>query len=113
MAQGDRARSRLRPDKSATFKTLLKQTQPVAIEPEPLEQQPHSGHVFVFRGRRGDMVKVRSLDLGGKSMKATPHLRHPGSDPDPSRRVLSLRRKIHQARRLSMIARINAKSALP
>lgn len=24
-----------------------------------LEQQPLSGHVFVFRGRRGDIVKVR------------------------------------------------------
>jgi transposase len=23
-----------------------------------LEQQPYSGHVFVFRGRRGDLIKV-------------------------------------------------------
>jgi transposase len=23
-----------------------------------LEQQPFSGHVFVFRGRRGDMIKL-------------------------------------------------------
>ena len=27
-----------------------------------LEQQPYSGHVFVFRGRRGDMVKVLWFD---------------------------------------------------
>jgi hypothetical protein len=23
-----------------------------------LEQQPYSGHIFIFRGRRGDMVKL-------------------------------------------------------
>jgi transposase len=37
-----------------------------------LEQQPLSGHVFVFRGRGGDIVKVLWFDgdglclLGGK-----------------------------------------------
>lgn len=30
-----------------------------------LEQQPYSGHVFVFRGRRGDMVKVLWFDGDG------------------------------------------------
>ena len=30
-----------------------------------LEQQPFSGHVFVFRGRRGDMVKVLWFDGDG------------------------------------------------
>ena len=25
---------------------------------EPLKSDPHSGHLFVFRGRRGDLVKV-------------------------------------------------------
>jgi transposase len=30
-----------------------------------LEQQPYSGHVFVFRGRRGDMLKVLWFDGDG------------------------------------------------
>jgi transposase len=30
-----------------------------------LGQQPYSGHVFVFRGRRGDMVKVLWFDGDG------------------------------------------------
>ena len=30
-----------------------------------LEQQPFSGHVFVFRGRRGDIVKLLWLDGDG------------------------------------------------
>ena len=30
-----------------------------------LEQQPFSGHVFVFRGRRGDIVKVLWFDGDG------------------------------------------------
>ncbi|WP_345945431.1 IS66 family insertion sequence element accessory protein TnpB [Granulicella sp. dw_53] len=30
-----------------------------------LEQHPYSGHVFVFRGRRGDMVKVLWFDGDG------------------------------------------------
>ena len=29
-----------------------------AIAQTTLEKQPHSGHVFVFRGRRGDLVKL-------------------------------------------------------
>jgi transposase len=30
-----------------------------------LDQQPFSGHVFVFRGRRGDMVKLLWFDGDG------------------------------------------------
>ena len=30
-----------------------------------LEQQPFSGHVFVFRGRRGDIVKLLWFDGDG------------------------------------------------
>ena len=30
-----------------------------------LEQQPYSGHVFVFRGRRGDLIKVLWFDGDG------------------------------------------------
>jgi transposase len=32
-----------------------------------LEQQPFSGHVFVFRGRRGDIVKLLWFDGDGCS----------------------------------------------
>jgi transposase len=30
-----------------------------------LEQNPYSGHVFVFRGRRGDLIKVLWWDGDG------------------------------------------------
>lgn len=30
-----------------------------------LNEQPYSGHVFVFRGRRGDMIKVLWFDGDG------------------------------------------------
>ena len=30
-----------------------------------LEQQPYSGHIFIFRGRRGDMVKMLWFDGDG------------------------------------------------
>jgi transposase len=30
-----------------------------------LEQQPFSGHVFIFRGRRGDIVKLLWFDGDG------------------------------------------------
>ena len=30
-----------------------------------LEQEPYSGHVFVFRGRRGDLIKVLWFDGDG------------------------------------------------
>ena len=30
----------------------------------PLEQAPLSGHVFAFRGRRGDLIKLPCLELG-------------------------------------------------
>ena len=35
-----------------------------------LEQQPLSGHVFVFRGKRGDMVKVLWFDGDGLCLLA-------------------------------------------
>ena len=35
-----------------------------------LQQQPLSGHVFVFRGRRGDIVKVLWFDGDGLSLLA-------------------------------------------
>ena len=36
-----------------------------AAEQIVLEQNPYSGHVFVFRGRRGDLVKVLWFDGDG------------------------------------------------
>ena len=36
-----------------------------------LEQQPFSGHVFVFRGRRGDIVKLLWFDGDGLCLFAS------------------------------------------
>ncbi len=36
-----------------------------ALAQTTLEQQPFSGHVFVFRGRRGDLVKLVWFDGDG------------------------------------------------
>lgn len=30
-----------------------------------LNENPHSGHLFIFRGRRGDMVKILWADADG------------------------------------------------
>ena len=46
------------------FQGLIAQVQTV------LEQQPLSGHVFVFRGRRGDIVKVPWFDGDGLCLLA-------------------------------------------
>ena len=35
-----------------------------------LEQQPYSGHVFIFRGRRGDIVKCLWFDGDGLCLLA-------------------------------------------
>ena len=32
---------------------------------EVLERDPHSGHLFVFRGRRGDLIKILWHDTQG------------------------------------------------
>jgi len=37
---------------------------------ETLKQDPHSGHLFVFRGRRGDLVKVLWHDGQGMCLFA-------------------------------------------
>ncbi|RAU22171.1 IS66 family insertion sequence hypothetical protein [Paramagnetospirillum kuznetsovii] len=34
---------------------------------ERLSRDPHSGHLFVFRGRRGDLIKVLWYDGQGAS----------------------------------------------
>ena len=40
------------------------------------EQQPFSGHVFVFRGRRGDIVRLRQ-EIGQVASKVTVAERYP------------------------------------
>jgi len=37
---------------------------------ETLKQDPHSGHLFVFRGRRGDLIKVLWHDGQGMCLFA-------------------------------------------
>jgi transposase len=36
-----------------------------AVAQTVLEQNPYSGHVFVFRGKRGDLIKVLWWDGDG------------------------------------------------
>ncbi len=36
-----------------------------AVAQTVLEQNPYSGHVFVFRGKRGDLIKILSWDGQG------------------------------------------------
>jgi transposase len=50
-----------------------------ALVQSQLEQSPFSGHVFVFRGRRGDLIKLLWFDGDGMSIfeaagKRTIHL---------------------------------------
>lgn len=33
-----------------------------------LDDNPHSGHIFIFRGRKGDMVKVLWADRDGMNL---------------------------------------------
>lgn len=41
-----------------------------------LKQDPFAGHLFVFRGRRGDLVKVIWWDgFRGLLLQSAPHLR--------------------------------------
>ena len=35
------------------------------IVQETLRRDPHSGHLFVFRGRRGDLIKILAWDTQG------------------------------------------------
>ena len=42
-----------------------------ALAEKVLEQDPYSGHLFVFRGRRGDLVKVIWFDGQGRACSAS------------------------------------------
>ena len=53
-----------------------------------LEADPYSGHLFVFRGRRGDLLKVIWWDgqgacLFSKRLERGRFVRPPAKDPDP------------------------------
>lgn len=37
---------------------------------EALRRDPHGGHLYVFRGRRGDLIKVLWSDAHGVSLYA-------------------------------------------
>jgi transposase len=39
-----------------------------ALAEQVLEQDPYSGHLFVFRGRRGDLIKVIWFDGQGSCL---------------------------------------------
>ena len=41
-----------------------------------LEQDPYGGHVFVFRGRRGDLIKVLWWDGDGRCSPSNENTRH-------------------------------------
>ncbi|EJC0849402.1 IS66 family insertion sequence element accessory protein TnpB [Salmonella enterica] len=49
-------------DMRKSFNGLREQIQTV------LDENPHSGHIFIFRGRRGDMVKVLRADNDGMNL---------------------------------------------
>ncbi|EKJ5694761.1 IS66 family insertion sequence element accessory protein TnpB [Salmonella enterica] len=49
-------------DMRKSFNGLGEQIQTV------LNENPHSGHLFIFRGRRGDMVKILWADTDGLCM---------------------------------------------
>jgi transposase len=36
-----------------------------------LHKQPHSGHVFIFRGRRGDIIKILWADASSGAQRRT------------------------------------------
>ena len=46
------------------FNTLAAQTEQV------LKEDPFSGHLFVFRGRRGDLIKIIWWDMQGACLFA-------------------------------------------
>ena len=63
-----------------------------AVAQTVLEQNPYSGHVFVFRGRRGDLVKVLWWDGDGLCLFAKRLERGRFVWPQADRGVVSLSR---------------------
>ena len=95
----------LRPDESAPFQTLGKQTKAVAIEPEnfydvataPSENKDVTGERLLLE---------HSLHLRAQAVEATSHIGHAGGDPD-----LHPGAEFNHLRRLSRIERNSAGSA--
>ena len=72
----------LRTTLSAALKTLGKQAQPVAIEPENLHD------VAAASSKNEDVTGERllvehRLHLRAQTVETAPHVGHPGRDPDP------------------------------
>ena len=63
-----------------------------AVAQTVLEQNPYSGHVFVFRGRRGDLVKVLWWDGDGLCLFAKRLERGRFNWPQAEKGVVSLSR---------------------
>nr|WP_249440795.1 IS66 family insertion sequence element accessory protein TnpB [Escherichia coli] len=52
-----------------------------------LNDNPFSGHLFIFRGRRGDTVKILWADADGlylfsQSVEGFTHIGNAGNEPD-------------------------------
>ena len=62
-----------------------------ALAEKVLEQDPYSGHLFVFRGRRGDLIKVIWWD-GARLTNQVRHRLYPGSPWEHSTATSRLRR---------------------
>src|ERR1700749_1918070 len=80
-AQRYRTLFSLRPDETAAFQTLSKQTQSVAIPPQQLDQvaPPPAKHENMPRVR---LFIQHSLRHRAQPSEATPHVGDAGGDPD-------------------------------
>jgi transposase len=63
-----------------------------AVAQTALEQNPYSGHVFVFRGKRGDLIKLLWWDGYGLCLFAKRLERGRFVSPQADRGVVSLSR---------------------
>ncbi|KUV61125.1 hypothetical protein AWE93_25805 [Escherichia coli] len=68
-------------DMRKSFNGLGEQVQHV------LNDNPFSGHLFIFRGRRGDTVKILWADADGlclfsQSVEGFTHIGNAGNEPD-------------------------------
>ena len=95
----------LRPDESAALKTLLKQTQPVAIEPENFYDVAAASSENEDVTGEGLLVE-HCLHLRTQAVKSAPHIGHARGDPYPRSRT-----ELDHLRRLSRIDRNSNGSA--
>jgi hypothetical protein len=73
------------------------------IVQETLKRDPHSGHLFVFRGRRGDLIKCLWHDGQGMCLFASesgfsgPRWRTEGDDLDRAARLSPIGHRLENA----------------